>query len=95
MPIYAADALTRRAPSLQLTTDARTAARATMNGATASRLGLVNGGNARVTQDGGEAILMIAIDDRMPIDCVRIPAGLPATATLGAMTGAITVERAE
>ena len=95
VPIYSTDSLVRRAPSLQLTTDARTAARATMNGATAARLGLVNGGNARVTQDGGEAILMIAIDDRMPADCVRVPAGLPATATLGAMTGSITVERAE
>ena len=93
VPIYSADSLVRRAPSLQQTADAR-AARAAMNGATAARLGLAAGAQARITQDGGEASLPVAIDDRLPADCVRVPAALAATAGLGAMTGAIVVERA-
>ena len=95
VPIYSTDSLVRRAPSLQLTADARIAARVTLSGATAARLGLASGDNARVRQDGGEAVLQVAVDDRLPAECVRVPAALPATATLGAMTGAITVERAE
>jgi NADH-quinone oxidoreductase subunit G len=93
VPIYNADSLVRRAPSLQQTAGAR-AARVAMNGATAARLGLTAGAQARITQDGGEASLPVAIDERLPADCVRVPAAVAETAALGAMTGAIVVERA-
>jgi NADH-quinone oxidoreductase subunit G len=93
VPIYSADSLVRRAPSLQQTADARVA-RVAMNGATATRLGLTAGAQARIKQDGGEASLPVALDERLPADCVRVPAALAATARLGAMTGAIIVERA-
>jgi NADH-quinone oxidoreductase subunit G len=93
VPIYGTDSLVRRAPSLQQSADAR-AARAAMNGATAARLGLTAGAQARITQDGGEASLPVAIDEHLPADCVRVPAALAATAGLGAMSGAIVVERA-
>jgi NADH-quinone oxidoreductase subunit G len=93
VPIYSADSLVRRASSVQQSADARVA-RAAMNGATAARLGLIAGAQARISQDGGEAGLPVVIDERLPADCVRVPAALAATAGLGAMTGAIVVERA-
>jgi NADH-quinone oxidoreductase subunit G len=65
-----------------------------MNGATAARLGLTAGASARITQDGGEASLAVAIDERLPADCVRVPAAVAATVALGAMTGSLTVVRA-
>jgi NADH-quinone oxidoreductase subunit G len=93
VPIYSADPLVRRAPSLQQTADARPA-HAAMNGATAARLGLTAGARARISQGGGDASLPVMIDERLPADCIRVPAALAATAGLGAMTGAIDVERA-
>ena len=101
VPIYHADPIVRRADSLQRTADARSAPRVIVNAATAAKLGLKAGERARVRQvgesgntDGGEALLALAIDDRMPADCARVPAALASTATLGAMTGNVAVERA-
>jgi len=48
----------------------------------------------RVRQEGGEAVLELGCDERLPADCVRIAAGHAATAALGTMFGEITsVER--
>ena len=86
VPIHFADALVRRAESLQRTADAA-APVASMSHALLSRLGLREGERVRVTQGGGEAVLEVRRDDRVPADCVRIPAGHPSTAALGAMFG--------
>jgi len=48
----------------------------------------------RVTQDGGEAVLAAQLDATLPAHVVRIPAGIPETAALGAFTGAIAVTKA-
>ena len=93
VPIYFADPLVRRAPSLQKTRDAR-APRAWMNARLLQRLGLAAGQPVRVTQDGGEARLEAALDERLPDDCVRVAAAHPATAGLGPMFGTVRVERA-
>ena len=94
VPIYSADSLVRRASSLQQTADAGVA-RAVMNGATAAQLGLSAGVRARISQAGSATtILPVAIDDSLPTDCVRVAAALAETVGLGAMTGAIVVERA-
>ena len=70
---------------------------ATMNAATVAKLNVVAGEFARFRQaDGasdGEAMLTVEIDERVPEGCVRLPAGLPVTAGLGAMTGLVTAER--
>ncbi|MEO8135496.1 MAG: NADH-quinone oxidoreductase subunit NuoG [Betaproteobacteria bacterium] len=91
VPIYSADPLVRRAPSLQQTADARPP-RATMNGATAATLGLSAGSTVRITGTGGTVTLPLAVDDCLPNGCVRVPAARPETAVLGAMTGNVTVE---
>ena len=94
VPIYFADPIVRRAASLQQTRDARTPM-ASMHPALAARIGVAAGAKVRVRQEGGEAVLELACDEGLPADCVRIAAGHPATAALGAMYGEITsVERA-
>jgi len=92
VPIYFADPLVRRAESLQRTHDAA-APVASMPGALMQRLGLQAGDKVRVSQDGGEAVLAVACDDRLPADCVRIPAAHPLTAGLGPMFGEVQLAR--
>jgi NADH-quinone oxidoreductase subunit G len=92
VPSYAADAIVRRARSLQATPDAALPA-AAMNRALAERLGLREGDLARVRQGGAEAIVPFAIDDKLPAGCVRLPGARPETAALGALFGGITIER--
>jgi NADH-quinone oxidoreductase subunit G len=93
VPIYFADPLARRSPPLQKTRDAQPP-RAWMNGRLLAQLSLVSGERVRVSQGRGEAILVAALDDRLPEGCVRIAAGHPATAALGAMFGTVTLARA-
>ena len=52
------------------------------------------GDKVRALQAGGSALLEAALDDRLPDGVVRVPAGHSATSTLGAMFGAIRLERA-
>ncbi len=92
VPIYAADAIVRRAHSLQRTRDAAPPV-AWMNRALCEKLGLRAGDGVRVRQGGGEAVLVAGIDDKLPADCVRVAAARPETAALGAMFGSVTVER--
>ncbi|MGN7873309.1 NADH-quinone oxidoreductase subunit NuoG [Roseateles sp. 22389] len=95
VPIYATDALVRRATSLQLTRDGRDAAVASLPQALWTSLGLnEKGAQVRVSQDGGEAVLSAQLDASLPANVVRIPAGIPETAALGAFTGAIAVTKA-
>ncbi|MGE4111939.1 MAG: NADH-quinone oxidoreductase subunit NuoG [Burkholderiales bacterium] len=92
VPIYAADALARRAPSLQKTRDAQPPV-ATLNRALADRLGLRDGDFLRIEQDGGAAELPYAIDDRLPADCVRVALARAETAALGAAQAPLTLAR--
>ncbi|MGY4829542.1 NADH-quinone oxidoreductase subunit NuoG [Sphaerotilaceae bacterium SBD11-9] len=93
VPIYATDSLVRRATSLQLTADARPPV-ASLPSALWSQLGLTEGVSVRVSQGGASAVLPARRDDTLAPTAVRVPAGHPCTASLGAMFGAITVERA-
>jgi len=92
VPIYFADPLVRRAPSLQKTRDARPP-RAWMNSRLMAQLGVAAGQPVRVRQGEGSAKLAAALDDRLPDDCVRIAAAHAATAALGPMFGAVELER--
>ena len=91
VPIYSADALVRRAVSLQKTRDAATPC-VSMRGSELQKLGVQPGDSVRVSQ--GKAIVRLAAqaDDRLPAGVARVAAGHPATAELGAMFGTITVE---
>jgi NADH-quinone oxidoreductase subunit G len=92
VPAYFADPLARRSPPLQKTREARPP-RAWMNARLLERLGVAAGQPVRVKSGGGEAKLMVALDERLPDDCVRISAAHPTTAALGPMFGAVTLEK--
>jgi len=91
VPIYFADPLVRRAPSLQKTRDAH-APLARVNAAMLAALKLTDGGAARVRQAGGEAMMKIAVDASVPDGCVRVAAAHATTSMLGPMFGPIGVE---
>ena len=93
VPIYSTDSLVRRAASLQLTADARTPV-AGIPPALWQQLGLKAGDSVRVTQGEGSAVLAAREDKTLAADAVRVAAGHPATAALGAMFGAIQVTKA-
>jgi NADH-quinone oxidoreductase subunit G len=92
VPIYATDSLVRRATSLQLTADAR-APVASLPQALWDRLGLTATDKVRVSQGAAHAVLPARLDAGLAATAVRVPAGHADTATLGAMFGAITVEK--
>ncbi len=93
VPIYSADALVRRAESLQQTADAA-APVASLPQALWAELGLSDGAQVKVSQDGGSAVLSAVLDASLPANVVRVPAGHAATSTLGDIFGAIRVEKA-
>jgi NADH-quinone oxidoreductase subunit G len=93
VPIYFADPLVRRSPPLQKTKEAQ-APRAWMNSRLLQQLGVSARQFVVVTQGSGEAKLMAALDDKLPDGCVRVSAGHTSTAALGAMFGAVQVQKA-
>ena len=94
VPIYQADAIVRRAASLQQTHDAA-APVAAMNGELFAQLKLRDGDQVKIIQGGGAVVIAAVRDDKLPANCVRVAAAHPLTAELGGMLGAITVERVE
>jgi NADH-quinone oxidoreductase subunit G len=94
VPIYQADAIVRRAASLQQTHDAA-APVAALNGELFSQLKLRDGDQVRISQGGGSIVLPALRDDKLPPNCVRVPSAHPATAALGGMAEPLNVERIE
>ena len=94
VPIYNTDALVRRATALQLTADARKPV-VSLPSALWHQLGLKPGDQVDVTQ--GDAVLVLPAQEDATLDAnvVRVPAGHPDTALLGAMFGAISVNKVE
>ena len=92
VPIYCTDATVRRAVSLQLTADAKGPV-AGLPTALWQQLGLHSGARVRITQGEGGATLAAREDTSLADGCVRIAAGHQSTGTLGAMFGAVTVEK--
>ena len=91
VPIYFADALVRRSPSLQKTRDAQ-APVARMSAATLAGVGAADGRSVRVKGSEGAALLNAVLDNTVPDGCVRIAAAHPSTATIGALNDMIVVE---
>jgi NADH-quinone oxidoreductase subunit G len=91
VPIYFADALVRRSPSLQKTRDAQ-APVARMSASTLASVGAAEGRSIRVTGSEGAATLNAVLDNTVPDGCVRIAAAHPSTATIGALNDMIVVE---
>lgn len=93
VPVYATDALVRRAESLQATNDARPPV-AGLPAALWAQLGLGEGAKVRVSQGGAAVVLPARLDTTLASGTVRVPAGHLVTAGLGAMFGPIAVEAA-
>ncbi|MET0335174.1 MAG: NADH-quinone oxidoreductase subunit NuoG [Rhizobacter sp.] len=93
VPIYCTDSLVRRATSLQLSADGKPPM-ADVSPALWQQLGLVDGGAVRLSQGPAQAVLPVRVDATLAANTVRVPTGHPCVSTLGAMFGAITVEKA-
>jgi NADH-quinone oxidoreductase subunit G len=93
VPIYFADPLVRRADALQRTADARPP-RARMHRALFEQLALADGGQVRIRQGSGEAVLTAEVDAAVPPGVVRIASAHPSTCGLDGLSGPVTVERA-
>ena len=93
IPLYSADPIVRRAPSLQRTKDAKVGA-AWFNAQSLAAVGVAEGASVRLKTPTGDVVLPAALDSTLPDACVRLPGAQAATAELGALTGLISVERA-
>jgi NADH-quinone oxidoreductase subunit G len=93
VPIYASDAIVRRAVPLQLTADAK-APTVGLPSTLWKQLGLQAGARVRVAQGNATSVMPAREDTTLAPTAVRIAAGHASTAALGAMFGAVTVEKA-
>ena len=93
VPLYFVDALVRRAESLQKTPQARLPV-VRASAATLAGFGITAGQDVRVRQGGVQAVLGCVLDPALADGVVRIAAGHAASAGLGAMFGAVSLERA-
>ena len=64
-----------------------------MPASVAAALSLVDGETVQLKQNGYSVSLPVRTDDDVPEGCVWVPGGLPETAGLGALYGAIEVSR--
>ncbi|MDR5831532.1 NADH-quinone oxidoreductase subunit NuoG [Caballeronia sp. LP006] len=94
VPIYHADALVRRAPSLHLTAAARDANMAGLPTALFDQLGLKDGEAVRVKQGNLSVVLPAVRDANLAESVVRVSAGTSAGAALGGLFGELVVEKA-
>ena len=92
--IYATDAVVRRAPSLQATADAA-APQVGVPSDLWRQLGLTAGARIVVRQGAASVTLPAREDKTLAATAIRVAAGHPSTAGLGAMFGPIAIERAE
>jgi NADH-quinone oxidoreductase subunit G len=92
VPLYATDTLVRRAPALQATADAR-APQVGVPSALWHALKLAPGSAVMVSQGEASVVLPAREEPTLAEHCLRVAAGHPSTAALGAMFGPITIEK--
>ncbi|AUH52467.1 NADH-quinone oxidoreductase subunit G [Chromobacterium sp. ATCC 53434] len=93
VPMYQADAVCRRAPSLQQTSEARGAAVARVHGSVLAKLGIASGAEVVLKQGAGEARVAVEADDSLPADVVRVAVAHASTLALGGMFDAIEIKQ--
>jgi NADH-quinone oxidoreductase subunit G len=91
--IYGVDALVRRASALQQTADGADA-QVRLAPEQARALGVEEGDAALVSQGDAHVVIRVALDDRVPMGAVWLPAGRPASAGLGLSCGAVELRKA-
>jgi NADH-quinone oxidoreductase subunit G len=92
VPIYATDALVRRAAALQLTADARPPM-ASLPAGLWQQLGMRAGDRVRIAQGAGHVVLRARLDPTLAEGTVRVPAGHADTASLGTSFGTLAATR--
>jgi NADH-quinone oxidoreductase subunit G len=90
VPIYAIDAIVRRAPALQMTADAAPPAAGVPSELAAER-GIVDGARVRITQGANSVVLPARVDPSLASNVIRVAAAHPLTAALGPMFGRIEI----
>jgi NADH-quinone oxidoreductase subunit G len=90
IPIYASDALVRRAASLQQTPDA-TGSAARMCAAQAAQSGVEDGTTIKVLQDDHVVRVALDLDERVPEGCIWLPGATRASVELGPAFGPVTI----
>ncbi|HEX7966245.1 MAG TPA: NADH-quinone oxidoreductase subunit NuoG [Gammaproteobacteria bacterium] len=93
IPMYAVDALVRRAAPLQQTRDADVAY-AQFSPEDGKRLKVEAGDAVSLKHNGTRVVLPVKFDDSIAVGEVWVPTGLPVTLALGPSSGAIEVEKA-
>ncbi len=91
VPMYAADAVVRRAASLQKTVDAQTMC-VRLNSAEAERLGVSTATTVTVKQEDNSIALTLVIDDSIPDDSAWIPSALEGNDLLDTAFAVVTIE---
>ncbi|VXC20676.1 NADH-quinone oxidoreductase [Burkholderia sp. 8Y] len=94
VPIYHADALVRRAPSLHLTAAARDANVAGLPTTVFDKLGLKDGDAVRIKQGNLSVVMPAVRDANLAETVVRVSAATAAGAALGGLFGELVVEKA-
>ncbi len=89
-PMYRIDQSLRHAAALQSTTD-NPAPALGLNTAMIQKLGLNEGGKARVSQGAASVELTVSVDKRIPDNCAFVPAGHLQTAALSGV-GSLDIE---
>ncbi len=91
VPMYATDAIVRRAASLQKTVDAQTMC-VRLNSAEAERLGVSTATTVTVKQADSSIVLSLVIDDSIPDDSAWIPSALEGNDLLDTPFAVVTIE---
>ena len=93
VPMYATDAIVRRAASLQKTIDAQSLC-VRLNTAEAARLGVSTDSTVTVTQGDSSAALSLVIDDSIPDLSAWIPLAVEGNDVLGSAFDVVSIESA-
>ncbi|MBK1709697.1 NADH-quinone oxidoreductase subunit NuoG [Marichromatium gracile] len=94
VPIYALDALVRRAPALQRTAMPRAALALYLHPERAAALGLEEGAEATLSQGGRTLDCEVRLDARLAPGCAWVPAAVAGSERLGAQIGPIEITAA-
>ncbi|WP_250451790.1 NADH-quinone oxidoreductase subunit NuoG [Caballeronia sp. ATUFL_M2_KS44] len=94
VPIYHADALVRRAPSLHLTAAARDANVAGLPTTLFDKLGLKDGDAVRIKQGNLSVVVPAVRDANLAESVIRVASATTAGAALGGLFGELVVEKA-
>jgi NADH-quinone oxidoreductase subunit G len=93
VPMYAIDPVVRRAGALQRTADASFRG-VHINESLAGALGLRDGEQACVRQNGARMSFTVVVDENVPDNCAGLAAGIAETAGLGPSFGPMSIEKA-